>query len=271
MKHFELIELDELAAMLREREGPPHPLRRRRRPWQNRMSIATSLAAALAVAVVVFLVVRSGDDRPSKVFSSSSASCAVTVEWRGITYRGTSVQQPMKLGAPLGHGSVPACNDTPGNSDGTGPQPLALAEIAGIPPAQAVASADWQTLYLAPGYFPQVPGTLLHDLIYGMAAGVPDERRDDCRDAKTRDVRAKVLAAINGFLNVDLDDAPGLPRRTVIFPDARTLFTGGGSPPHVDPGNTVRARVLVCRHPDDPHFLKLVATRLAIGERSVGG
>ena len=265
MKHLELIELDELTVMLREREGPPHPLRRYPRPGGNRPAIAASLAAVLATAAVVFLVVRSGDDRPSKV-ASSSGSCAVTVEWRGTTYQGTSVQQPMKLGAPLGHGSVPACNDTPGNSDGTGPQPLALAEIAGIPPAQAVASADWQTLYLAPGYFPQVPGTLLHDLIYGTRSGVPNERGNKCRDAKTANMRAKVLAANFGFLRVDLEDAPGLPRRTWIFPDARTLLSGGGSPPHVDPGDTVRARVLVCRNPDDPHFLKLVATRLAIGE-----
>jgi hypothetical protein len=264
MKHSELIELDELAVMLREREGPPHPLRRHRRPLRNRPAIAASLAAVLATATVVFLVVRSGDDRPSKVASSNN-SCAVVVEWHGTTYLGTSVQQPMKLGAPLGHGSVPACNDTPGNSDGTGPQPLALAEIVGVPPAQAVASADWQTLYLAPGYFPQMPGTLLHDLIYGPRSRGPNERSNKCDDAKTTDVRAKVLAANFGFLRVDLQDAPRLPRRTWIFPEARTLFTGGGSPPHVDPGDTVRARVLVCRDPDDPHFLKLVATRLAIG------
>jgi len=37
---------------------------------------------------------------------------------------------------------------------------------------------------------------------------------------------------------------------------------GGGSPPRVEPGEIVRASVLVCRHADDPHFLKLVATRL---------
>ncbi|MEK6275348.1 MAG: hypothetical protein AABM30_08420 [Actinomycetota bacterium] len=44
------------------------------------------------------------------------------------------------------------------------------------------------------------------------------------------------------------------------------MVDGGGEPPHVSPGDIVRAQVLVCRKRDDPHFLKLVATRLTIGK-----
>jgi RNA polymerase sigma factor (sigma-70 family) len=55
-----------------------------------------------------------------------------------------------------------------------------------------------------------------------------------------------------------------------IFVDARTLIEGGGPEPHVAPGDEIRAQVLVCRHRNDPHFLKLVATRLFLGDARHG-
>jgi hypothetical protein len=74
-----------------------------------------------------------------------------------------------------------------------------------------------------------------------------------------------VKSANFGFLFVTLDESAGLPRETTIFPDARTVIDGGGAVPHVSPGDVVDAQVLACRHPNDAHFLKLVATRLVVG------
>ena len=120
-------------------------------------------------------------------------------------------------------------------------------------------------MYVEPGYFMQVPHTPLHDLIFGTAVAIPNERSDcDSNHMTTADVRAVVRGANSGTLAVTLLDPTSLPRKNYIFPDARTTIMGGGSTPHVAAGEVVRALVLVCRHSNDPHFLKLVATRLEL-------
>jgi len=191
--------------------------------------------------------------------------CAAAVEWHGTTYLGTSLDAPAALGAELGGGTIPSCSDTPGGTPMQS-QHVRLAAVGGVPSGQAVAVAgDAGHVFVAPGYFPQLPGTPLHELVYPTGEA-PDERGGDCGDAVTEDVQATVRSASFGFLNVTLADPPDrIPRDTPIFPEARTVVEGGGATPHVEPGDEIRARVLVCRHADDPHFLKLVATRLELG------
>jgi hypothetical protein len=264
MTEHELIDLDEIARVLRSREGSARP---RIRPRNHRLPqvLAASLLVALFAVGAGVLLRRSDSQR---LGTSVSAACASVVEWKGVTYRGASPRQRLTLGDELGHGIVPACNDSVVNGKPTGdsqPTELKLARVVGIPERQAVASADGLTLYVSPGYFPQLPGTVLHDVVFGTDPNTPDERAGDC--TRTTDARATVRSAGFGVLDVETENADAIPAKTPIFTDARTEISGGGSPPHVDVGDVVQARVLVCRKSDDPHFLKLVASRLVIEPR----
>jgi hypothetical protein len=273
----ELIELDELADALRAREGSPRP-----QPVQGSNSalrrgmVIAVLAAAVVTGVAFAVFTRGGDRAPSSSGAreqtlpssggSGSASCAAAVEWHGTTYIGSKVQGPVKLAGSLGDGTFPPCNDTGGGGSGTTARSVPLVALEGLSSEDAVAVAgEPSTVYISPGSFPQVPHTALHDLVYGPSPAVPNER-GECTSGHTSiaDVRAVVRAASFGMLSVTLLEPTELPRENWIFPDARTVITGGGTKPHVQPGDVVQARVLVCRHANDPHFLKLVAIRLTL-------
>jgi hypothetical protein len=236
------------------------------RTQRARRHVTAVLVAGLAASAVAVVTACGGHEGKPARFSSTSAACAAIVEWRGTTYYGTHPRQPLTLGAVLDGGTVPPCNDTVGTGvePETESKPTALARVVGLPPEQAIATAV-DMLYVAPGYFPQFPGTPLHDAIYGSESDVPDERGNVCRDAQTKELKGKVRSAVFGFLWVDRDHAGEQPPEEPIFVEARTVFDGGGEPPQVTAGATVSAQVLVCRKRDDPHFLKLVATRLTIG------
>jgi hypothetical protein len=273
----ELIDLAELADALRDREGPPRPQggeTRRFRP--RRLLVAAVLAAAIGAAVAVAIATRGGDQAsssrkqtPSRPGGSASASCAAAVEWHGTSYIGSKVRGPVKLASSLGEGTLPACNDMGGAGGGTPRDSVAVVAVDGVSSDEAVALAgDSSVVYVNPDSFPQLPHTALHDLIYGPSPDLPNER-SECEPGhtSTADVRAVVRAASFGVLAVTILEPEGLPRQNWIFPDAQTVITGGGATPHVAAGDGVRAQVLVCRHADDPHFLKLVATRLSLAPR----
>ena len=234
-------------------------MQRRRTLWTSGL-----IAAVITAGIVGALLLIGRDGQAEAQGQVSSASCAASVQWRGISYLGTSTKQPFELGAALGHGTVPPCNDTiPATNEQ--PTPLALARVVGIPPERAVASGDGLSLYVAPGYFPQLPHTELHDLIYGPRPDVPDERPNDCGEGTIAEVHGRVRTAYFGVLFLDFEDAAGLPEDSPIFPQAQTKIVDGGPVPHVDPGDEVQAEVVVCRKAEDPHFLKLVAKHLTIG------
>jgi Family of unknown function (DUF6281) len=273
----DLIELDELNDLLRAREGPARPQPyRRRRGGLLLAAIAVSLAAAGLVAVAV---IRSGVGEKAQPTTtanggtssggSSAASCAAVVEWEGTTYYGTGgLPKAISLAGPLGEGTVPSCGDTAPGS----PSParsVALARVAGLPPEMAIAVAgETDTLYVAPQFFPQIPGTALHDLIYGPNRDVPDERvgEEGCPVSTRATIDGTVVSSGFGTLRVDAADPDAeLPGDNPIFTYARTTITReGASTPYAEPGDSVQASVLVCRNPDDPHYLTLVATRVEI-------
>jgi Family of unknown function (DUF6281) len=251
-----------------------HPTRNftRRRP---RVAAAIGLLAASAAVAIVIAVgsfgERGREQKSSRSGGVTAASCAAAVEWQGTTYLGNKLNQPATLGRGLGKGTIPSCSDT-NQGTGTPAQTAAIVAIADLPPRQAIAIAgDPSHAYIAPGYFPELPHGALHDLLYGPRSDVPDERGNDCDNAMTTEVRAAVRSANGGILFVTALDSPDLPTQITIFTDARTIIEGGGPEPHVTPGDRIRAQVLVCRHPNDLHFLKLVATRLAIGNTALGG
>jgi hypothetical protein len=257
------IELEELADLLRRREGPPRPVRHRRARGPLRLALVIGVLAVAAATGITLAIVKPGSHDESRPSSggSGSASCAAVVEWRGTTYLGTAVHRSVRLGRSLGDGMLPPCNDTSPGSGGQA-QSVSLAAVGDIPPRQAVAlTADPSIVYVAPGYFPEIPGTALHDLLYGPRSDVPNER-SGCGESKTDEVQATADGTF-GTLHVT---SGGFPRDTLIFVDALTRIEGGGLEPHVAPGDEIRAQVRVCRHRGDPHFLKLVATRLFLGK-----
>jgi hypothetical protein len=272
----DLIGLEELAEVLRTREGPQRPQRALRTGSSRRrlMVVAAVLAAAVCAGGAFAILTRDGHQAPSRAggrqgtlpgsSGSTAASCAAAVEWRGTTYVGSKVRGQVKLGSSLGDGTLPPCNDTGGKGSGTPPRSVPLAAVDGVASRDAVAVVgDPSVVYLSPGSFPQVPRTALHDLLYGPDPSVPNERSECERgQTSTADVRAIVRAPSIGTLNVTLLEPTKLPRANWIFPDAKTVISGGGAKPHVEPGDVIRAQVLVCRHAADQHFLKLVATRL---------
>ena len=243
-----------------------------------RLRIAfVALAAAAATGIVFGILSRGGDATSSSSSSghqqprsstggSAAASCVAAIEWHGTMYVGTAVlRSPPKLGGSLGDGTVPPCDDT-GGGDGTGSRSVALAAVDGVPPDQVVAkSGDPSTVYVAPGWLSQIRHTPLHDLLYGADADIPYERTE-CQPGHTTtaNVRARVRAGGGGGITVTVLEPTSLPRENWIFPDARTAVTGGGTTPRVDPGDLIQAKVLVCRHAGDTHFLKLVATELSL-------
>ena len=266
MSDKDLIGLDELTDLLRGREGPARPENHRRRAGRRRILLAAAVAAAVAAGVVAAIVVPGGGHKPaqSKPRASSAAACAAAVEWHGTMYVGNRIKREVARGSSLGDGTLPSCSDGGGTSPA---QSVALFEIKGIPPEQAVGVAgEPNTAYLSPGWLSQIPGTPLHDLLYGGSATEPNERTEcEPGHTTTAEVRARVRGGGEGGLTVTLLEPTSLPRANWIFPDAQTVVTGGGSPPRVEPGDVIRAEVLVCRHADDARFLKLVATRLWLG------
>ena len=280
-----LIELDELTDLLRAREGPARPQRDRRRGRGLLLAaIAVSLAAAGLAAVAA---IRNGSERaqptnrsertqPTTTASGrtssgrhSAASCAAVVEWNGTTYYGMGrLLKAISIAGPLGEGTVPSCQDTvPGSPSPA--RPVALARVDGVQPEMAIAVVgEAGTLYVAPQFFPQIPGTALHDLIYGPNRDVPDERvgEEGCPASSRATIDGTVVSSGFGTLRVDAADPDAeLPGDNPIFTYAQTTITReGASTPYVEPGDSVQASVLVCRNPDDPHYLTLVATRVEI-------
>ena len=149
MKHesdpHDLIDVDELAALLRDREGPAQPLRRQRFGPSRRLSIAVGilLAVAAAAAIAIFNE-RGGDGRPSSSRVVSSPSCAVVVEWQGTRYAGSRANHELlTLGATLGKGTTPPCGDTVVNGVPTPPGPpgsVTVVSIDGVSPRAAIAT-----------------------------------------------------------------------------------------------------------------------------------
>jgi hypothetical protein len=258
MSH-DLISLEELAEALREREGPAKP-ERRARSRRRRVAVAAALGAAVVVGIVAALVVPN-DKLPQSPLSGGAAACAAAVEWNGTTYFGGVVHGAVPRGRSLGKGTLPACGD---GGPIAPPEPVDVVAIEGVPPEQAVAVAGQpDAVYTAPGWLSQIPKTPLHDLLYSGDETKPNERTEcEPGHTTTADVRARVERGAGGGISVTLLEPTTLPHENWIFPDARTVVTGGGTPPRVEPGAVIRAEVLVCRHEDDPHFLKLVATRI---------
>jgi hypothetical protein len=206
--------------------------------------VAAGVATALAVA---------GAAAGS---SSRATACAATVQWHGTTYFGSRTLRDLPIGFALRGGVVPGCNDTPGAN--APDMPTALRSIPRVALRTAVAvSGDRRTLYLAPGYFPQLPDFPLHAWLFRRRAA-PVERPATC-DTRTRvRVTGTVESAILGFLVLRVRA-----HELAVFVDAHTRIPHArGRLPYARRGATARVRGVECRR--GRHFRKLVANRVEL-------
>jgi hypothetical protein len=106
------------------------------------------------------------------------ASCAFVIEWNGVRYDPWSNERPVSFGRSLGDGTVPFCDDTEeGGCERGHDESIEIFRIVGVDPHVAVAAhaGAGQNLFLADGFFPQLPDHPLHAHIYGSVKR-PNER-----------------------------------------------------------------------------------------------
>jgi hypothetical protein len=116
-------------------------------------------------------------------------------------------------------------------------------------------AGDRRTLYLAPGYFPQLPDFPLHAWLFARPSA-PIERPARCETRRRVRVTGAVDSAIFGFLVVRTAR-----RQAEVFVDARTKIPHApGRLPYAKRGAKVRVQAVECRR--GKHFRKLVADRL---------
>jgi hypothetical protein len=201
-------------------------------------------AAVLAVALAVAGAAASSSKR--------ATICAATVRWHGTTYFGGRTLRNLPLGVALRGGVVPGCNDTPGADEPD--MPIALRSIPRVPLRTAVAG-DRRTLYLAPGYFPQLPDFPLHAWLFARPSA-PIERPARCDTRRRVRLTGAVKSAIFGFLVLRTSR-----REVEVFVDARTRIPHApGRLPRARNGAKVRVDGVECRR--GRHFRKLVADRI---------
>jgi hypothetical protein len=106
------------------------------------------------------------------------ASCAFVIEWNGVRYDPWSNERPVSFDRSLGNATVPFCNDTGGAGCERGDdESTEVFRIGGVDPHVALAAHDpaGQDLFLADGFFPQLPEHPSHAEIYGSMKR-PNER-----------------------------------------------------------------------------------------------
>jgi hypothetical protein len=200
------------------------------------------------VAVAIALAVAGAAAASSK----HATVCAATARWHGTTYFGGHTLRDLPLGFAVRGGVVPGCNDTPGPNEPD--MPIALRSIPRVPLRTAVAG-DRRTLYLAPGYFPQLPDFPLHAWLFA-GPNAPIERPALCDTRRRVRLTGRVESAIFGFLVLRATR-----RQVEVFVDARTRIPHPrGRLPYARQGAKVRVVGVECRR--GKHFRKLVATRI---------
>jgi Family of unknown function (DUF6281) len=193
------------------------------------------------------------------VVGPASGSCAFLIEWNGVLYDEPNIAQAPRFGPALGAGTMPACDDT-GSSGcsrlhGEDEQSIAIYRLPDIDPHVAFgAVAPWgdRQPFLAPGFFPQLPGHPLHDAIYGSPKR-PTERAGAWHCGEPITNLAATVTNTSGLGNgFGARFEADLVRRdsgfTFVWVDARKTVTGLDEYglPHVAVGDRIRATVREC-------------------------
>jgi hypothetical protein len=197
---------------------------------------------------------------------ASATSCAPGLFRDGVLYLGgwRVNERQMPFGEQVGEALNPPCNDTggmgrPGCAGDVVAERLGKAvpvfRLPGIDPEVAVGARHYgHDVYIATGYFAELPDHPLHMAIYG-SPGLPNERRGggwEC-GPPIPDLPGAVVSHTPGgglLFQVRFDDDQALRHggRTALYLDAQTRITGfdRNGLPHIMKGDRLRATVLEC-------------------------
>jgi Family of unknown function (DUF6281) len=188
------------------------------------------------------------------IVAPATASCAYSIEWNGVDYAAGNFKRTVAFGASLGKAFVPACEDegTAGCQHESAEE-VPIFRLPGVDPHVAVGgpSPGGHEVFLAAGFFPQLPGHPLHAAAYG-AARRPNERAGwHCGDAIPGLVGTVTHTPGWGWIfgvRFQGDRVRRQNDRTAVFVDARTSITGFDEfgLPRITEGNRLRATVREC-------------------------
>jgi hypothetical protein len=178
----------------------------------------------------------------------ANGSCAPVLKWRGHLYEGFGpVDNPdaLQVGPRLSRKAKdPPCIDT---FPAPKPRPKAarvvVRQYVGVPPQLGL---SWLgSLYLAAGYFPQLPGHPLHAALYGTDPGEPDGT-SHARCGGTHMIEGRVTGS--GPYNSSIDPT-GKKRRLFLEVDAQTRIIGLSryGYPFLRRGERIEVTGLACR------------------------
>ena len=187
---------------------------------------------------------------------ASATSCADLLIWNGVRYDGAGGDhaRQVRFAGEAGEAVIPVCNDegSPGCQEDEGTN-IPVFRLSGIDPQVAVgARASGREVYLAAGYFPELPDHPLHVAIYGSPRR-PNERAGWRCEAPIPDLLGTVVNETPGWgwvFQVRFEDER-IKRevgRTALFVDAQTSITGFDRDglPHIVKGDRFRAIVREC-------------------------
>jgi len=186
------------------------------------------------------------------IVGGASASCVLSIKWNGVSYISGNFEQPIALGPPLGKAVVPPCDDTgdPGCQREKAGE-IAISRVPGVDPRVAVGGPSGRDVFLAAGFFPQLPDHPLHEAAYGSPRR-PNERAGwHCDDAIPGLVGTVTQTPGWGFIfgvRFDGDRVRRQYGRTAVFVDARTRIAGFDEfdLPRITEGDRIRATVREC-------------------------
>jgi hypothetical protein len=203
------------------------------------------------------------------VGAAGATSCPYLIEWNGVRYDAGSLNRQVGFGDRIGEASEIACGDEAAgcSSDDVGPVPVF--RLAGVDPHVAVgARAPWgPEVFLAAGYFPQLPDHPLHAAAYGSSRH-PNERAGWQCGAAIPDLAGTVVNETPGSgwifqVRFEGDRVQRDNGRTALFVDAQTTITGFDEfgLPRIIEGDHLRATVRECTASGDRY--KVVADAIS--------
>jgi hypothetical protein len=189
------------------------------------------------------------------IIGPATASCAYGIVWNGVPYDAGDFERPVAFGPSLGEATVPPCEDqgSAGCRHGKDEAVTTVYRLRGIDPHVAVGgpSSQGREVFLAAGFFPQLPDHPLHELAYGSTRR-PNERAGWRCGPAILDLVGTVTQTPGWGRVFGVRFEGGHVRRqfgrTAVFVDARTSVTGFDAfgLPHVTEDDRLRATVREC-------------------------
>ena len=184
---------------------------------------------------------------------AGATSCPLLIEWNGVRYDGGNFEQRVAFGAPAGEAIVPPCGEEGAGCRAAEGDEVRVFRLPGVDPHVAVGARSpfGREVYLAAGFFPELPDHPLHEAAYGSARR-PNERRGwRCDEPIAGVVGTATLTPGWGWVfavRFEGDQVRRHQGRTVLFVDVQTTITGFDEYglPRIVEGDRIRATVREC-------------------------